>query len=80
MPGEVSDSYDPEFGTGANAAEVREALARMYDLMTWALDGKPPLPILEVVRGEFPDVVALDLTERDRRLLRFALERALESV
>ena len=37
MPGPVSDSYDPEFSTGANAQEVCDAVAALRDRVTEAL-------------------------------------------
>lgn len=73
MPGPVSDSYDPEFGTGANAAAVREALQEIRDELTAVL-GPDLKNIVEVAhmpkRGK----------ERQRRLIRFAIDRAMESL
>lgn len=86
MPGPVSDSYDPEFGTGANAARVRDAVGNERDRIAFLI-GDPELkPILEIV-GWPPDgherasaPRALYLNERSLRILRFALNRALETL
>lgn len=76
MPGSVSDSYDPEFGTVQNVFELDEALKAVYERVTAVLSGQPPLPILDVVKGEFPTVIPATLSEREWRLIRFALETA----
>lgn len=80
MPGPVSDSYDPEWGTTANGAEITEALKGAYDRLTEVLGGRPPKHILDLVREDLPAPIAATLTEREWRLLRFATERALESI
>jgi len=82
MPGPISDVYDPEFSTVANADLVRSAIEIQRDKVT-ALLG-PQLPnILDVVVNmdsnegkEF----TMKLTERDLRVIRFALNRALETI
>jgi hypothetical protein len=82
----VSDSYDPEWGTSDVRDEIATALEAMYARVSNILDNRPPKPILEVVRTDDAPrnaiVLPLDgqLTERQWRLLRFALERALESL
>ncbi len=82
MPGSVSDAYDPEWGTAENAESIRCALLEVYGYVTGVLDGKPPLPILELVRPDSVPTrfVKAYLTERQWRLIRFALERAGESI
>ena len=80
MPGPVSDSYDPEFGTGANAHEVRTALEELEKFLTQHL-GTELKDIVEVAKGENGRKVALwNISERNARLLRFALRRATESI
>ncbi len=81
MPGPVSDSYDPEFGTSANVQRMSAALRRLYaDLSSEASLGGP-LFILDVVDSrKLTRRISLDLSEREVRLLRFALERAGESL
>lgn len=81
MPGPVSDSYDPEFGTGENAEFVRTAIQSVQRVVC---DGLPEerRNIVEVAR-EGPKAskrLVVRLTENERRILRFALDRALESL
>lgn len=81
MPGPVSDSFDPEFGTGENAAAIREALQGVYLKLTRdVLNNQPPLYILDLVRADLPQRIQTSLTEKEWRLIRFALERAQESL
>lgn len=80
MPGPVSDSYDPEWGTADNANRLRQALKGMYGVVSCILGRKPPMPILDLVDAtELDTPITATLTERQWRLLRFALERAVES-
>ena len=80
MPGPVSDSYDPEFGTGANAQDVRDAIAAVRDTLA------APLPkalrnIVELAHeGPTGPRHTFTLTENELRLVRFALNRALETI
>jgi hypothetical protein len=80
MPGPVSDSYDPEFGTGFNAGRVSHAIVRVYARVTDILGGVPPLPILELVDSDLDRPITATLTEKEWRLLRFACERATDSI
>jgi len=80
MPGPVSDSYDPEWSTGANAREIDEALEGMYQTVSEILGQREPMYILNLVRAELPTVLEAALSERQWRLLRFAVERARESI
>ena len=80
MPGPVSDSYDPEWGTSSNAMEVSEAVGLLYHRLTGILGDREPLPILELVRSELPTPITATLPEWEWRLLRFACERAQESI
>lgn len=80
MPGPVSDSYDPEWGTAATGSEILDALNKVYDRLTEVLGGKPPMYIVELVRGDLPAPIVATLSEKQWRLLRFALERARESI
>lgn len=79
MPGPVSDSYDPEFGTGANAAMVREATETVVSRIGEAI-GPTLLPIVGVASSDDGPLLALHLSEREWRLVRFGLRRALESL
>lgn len=78
MPGPVSDSYDPEFGTGENARDVREAIEQVGDKLAVGLGELKP--IVQVVHGRAGKLKAVILNEKERRVVRFALKRALESI
>lgn len=78
MPGPVSDSFDPEFGTAANADEVRNAIEQVR--VRLGRDLGELKNIVEVVHGEGGGWQRWRLTERERRIIRFALNRALESL
>ncbi len=80
MPGPVSDSYDPEFGTGANAEAVREAVREVRQRVTDAIGSDLLQNIVEVARGAPGPSFAVRLSERELRILRFCLNRALEDV
>lgn len=79
MPGPVSDSYDPEFGTGDNARDVRDAVTEVRDKVSKTLPEELK-PILAVVHGKAGALHAITLSEKQRRVMRFALNRALESL
>ena len=81
MPGPVSDSYDPEFGTGSNAHDVGDAVRSLRSKVTDAIGNSELKNIVEVVHSRGGGAVAtLHLDERELRVLRFALNRALESL
>lgn len=81
MPGPVSDSCDPEFSTGDNSRAVKSAMADVYDFITTnVFRGEGPRFILDVVNGEPGTLLTGALSERQWRIIRFALERAGESV
>jgi hypothetical protein len=86
MPGPVSDSYDPEWGTGYNGSLIKEALGRLYGRVSEILGNKPPIYILDLVDEDelecpsLPTPIAATLTEWEWRVLRFALERAKDSI
>lgn len=77
-PGPVSDSYDPEFSTGENAQDVRNAIIEARDKLAVGLGEAQN--ILAVVHGKAGPLKAITLSERQRRVIRFALNRALESI
>lgn len=79
MPGPVSDSYDPEFGTGANAEDVREAIKGIVDRIGNVL-GSELKSIVTVAQGPDGKQTKWLLSERDMRVIRFGLNRALESI
>jgi hypothetical protein len=81
MPGPVSDSFDPEFGTGENARIIEDAILAVRDKISKVLDDAPLLPIVEVCRKRNkPPNKALRLYERELRIIRFALIRTVESL
>jgi hypothetical protein len=80
MPGPVSDSYDPEFGTGENARRVCDAIRQQVARITSRL-GPKLSDIVSVVNGPAGQRFnGLRFTERDLRIIRFALNRAMESL
>ena len=82
MPGPVSDSYDPEFSTGANAGDVADAIrAVVKRIEARELLGKPVKNIVEVVHGPQGRLFQGEtLSEREWRIIRFSLNRALETI
>lgn len=78
-PGPVSDSYDPEWGTSYNSMLIDEALEGMHRKLG-ELIGSPPRFILEVVLDEAGGAMTATFTEQEWRILRFACERARESI
>lgn len=85
MPGPVSDSYDPEFSTGSRATAVREAIMTQRDKFTKVL-GDKLLPIVDIANDEFECTLPpgasrrFTFTEREMRIIRFALNRAIDSI
>ena len=80
MPGPVSDSYDPEWGTGERADAIRSALGWVYGDVSRILGNRPPMFVGDLVEADLPAPITATLTERQWRLIRFALERAGESI
>jgi hypothetical protein len=81
MPGPVSDSYDPEWGTGANAAEIADALDEVYKEVSGIVGNPTPLFILDLIKAQGMGVkVEHALTVKQWRIIRFALERSKESL
>lgn len=79
MPGPISDSYDREFGTGSNAADVAQAIREVASKLTHVL-GRDLKNIVEVVHGIEGQEHDLLFSERELRIMRFCLNRALESI
>jgi predicted DNA binding protein len=82
MPGPISDTYDPEFSTGERAAKVREAIEEQRNRLN-AILGDRLLYIVDIVENKVSQTVApvsFKLTEREMRIIRFALNRAIESI
>lgn len=79
MPGPVSDNYDPEFGTGANAAIVAEAMTEVRDAISLEL-GRELHDIIAVCKVKCRRLRKIRFTERELRIIRFSINRALESM
>ena len=79
MPGPVSDSYDPEFGTGANASDVSHAIGKIVGRIEAEI-GSELKSIVSVVHGLSGERIPFELTEREMRIIRFSLNRALETI
>jgi hypothetical protein len=79
MPGPVSDSHDPEFGTGANCADVRAGIESVVSDIKQML-GPELKDIVVVAQSKDTKLLRLRLSERRWRLVRFGLLRALESL
>lgn len=79
MPGPVSDSYDPEFGTGENAHAVRQGMEGVITQVAARL-GPELCNIVDVANGQHGDYWTLDFSEKELRLIRFGLLRAIESI
>lgn len=79
-PGPVSDSYDPEFGTGDNADHVRTAIAGVVARITEQLG--PSLRNIVEIAHEGPEGPEHPpaFSENELRVIRFACNRALESI
>lgn len=80
MPGPVSDSYDPEWGTGENKAAISSELEAVYRIVSSVVHERPPVYILNLVRADMPQPITATLTEKQWRMIRFAIERAGDSL
>jgi len=80
MPGPVSDSYDPEFGTGDNAETVRAGIDDVRTRVTEAIGTEDLENIVEICDWARTRYLPIKLDERDLRIIRFCLDRALESI
>ena len=79
MPGPVSDSYDPEFGTGAGAAIVVQGIKQALEPIDKKL-GPGLKDIVEVACSVDGRLIRMGFSERELRLIRFACRRALETI
>ena len=78
MPGPVSDSYDPEFSTSQNEADVMQAAREVSRRVTDIIGSDRLRNIVELVHGEPGPTFAGTLTEREWRIIRFCLNRFVE--
>jgi len=80
MPGPVSDSYDPEFGTREKANDIIDQLVKTYEQVSNVLGNKPPIYIGDLVDLDLPNQLTATFSEKQWRMIRFALERANDSI
>ena len=85
MPGSISDAYDPEFGTAENAAIVEQAITHLRDRIAEEIgDGKlkdiVTLAKQYIVDDGRTNKAEVRLSIVELRILRFAMNRALESI
>ena len=86
MPGPVSDCYHPEFSTEDNAQQIRDAIEDVHHQLTRILQvfgPAEPMYILDLVQGNSHDLeerIRFGLSKKEVRILRFACERAKESI
>ena len=76
------DSYDPEFGTGENAYDVRCAIETIVETIERNV-GSKLINIVELAqskRADIPVPIGTGWTERELRIIRFGLLRALDSL
>lgn len=78
MPGSTSDSYDPEFSTAENAELVQEGTREVIGLIV-SLLGPQLHNIVDVSRKANGPELDLKLSERQWRIVRFNLLRALDT-
>lgn len=83
MPGPVSDSYDPVWGTASNAGEVHDGIREMDIALTHMIkvlahSEEAPRYILNEIRRKDCTKIPVELTERQMRILRYACRVALD--
>ena len=69
--------YDPDFGTEEDAALIHNAIPLLAEKIQ-AVE-PDPTEILDVVKGKPGKSVEMKMSERDAKVLRFALGLALET-
>lgn len=80
MPGSISDSYDPEFGTAEAAGQVRDAIVGVRQRVTNAIGSDQLADIVGVARADDGPRRQVWLSERELRLIRFGLDRSIETL
>jgi len=71
---------DPEFWTANNASEVREAVQKIAEEIGGRLLGVEFKPILGAIRGGSLGLSPIRFSNRELRIVYFALLRALETL
>jgi hypothetical protein len=80
MPGPMSDSYDPEFGTSDNVDAVDRALRDTAQRITDVIGSAGLRDVVALAQGGPGPSFTATLTEREWRLIRFALVRTAEDL
>lgn len=80
MPGPVSDSYDPEFSTRANADDVKEAIGAVRGRITRMIGSNELKNIVGLAQSKDGPRKHCSLSERELRIIRFCLDRSTESI
>jgi hypothetical protein len=85
MPGPVSDSYDPEFGTSYNAEIVHEAITNVRDMISDYIGNDVLRNIVELsIQHNDPDSKPKNnrflFNEVELRIIRFCMNRVLEDI
>lgn len=82
MPGPVSDSYDPEWGTSRAAGDIKNAIESVYKTVSSILGDRDPVDIRNLAYEESKrsSQITARLSEWQWRIIRFSLERAEESI
>lgn len=73
MPGPVSDSYDPEYGTSANRHDVLDAINAVTARLTKIL-GDERKSIVGVVQGKPGKRRGMIFSEQEMRVIRYCLD------
>lgn len=79
MPGPVSDAYDPEFGTRANAEDLTTAMLEINNRIARKI-GSRLKDIIEIAKSEDGPPIAVKFSARELRIIRFCINRAGESL
>ena len=77
MPGPVSDSYDPVWGTAEQAAEVKNGIREVVNGISHILNS-PPKYIRDVILEADGPQLAVSFSERELRIIRYAMRVALD--
>ncbi|HPL62952.1 MAG TPA: hypothetical protein PK587_04210 [Syntrophales bacterium] len=79
MPGPVSDAYHPEFGTVANRDIVADEIRKQVEKIGKVL-GPQLKEIVSVCEGKSGQRITIILSEKELRVIRFALNYALDGM
>jgi hypothetical protein len=80
MPGPVNHGFDPEFGTGDNVDAVDRALRETAQRVTDVIGSDVLWDVVALARGRPGPSFTATLSEREWRLVRFALLRTAEDL